>query len=69
MNEVGSSTGPKTTNLEELHSEMNAGCVSVGNLQITRPCCTSAKNDCIISASQVLSIDIDTNARVGNKRL
>lgn len=57
------------THLEELHSEVNTVCISSRDLQVARPGCAGADNDCVMFSPDVLDVDVDTNVSIGNERL
>lgn len=58
-----------STHLKVLHSEVNSVSLPVGNLEIARPCRTSANYNSIILSPEIVDIDVLADMCVGNERL
>ena len=55
--------------LEEFHCEVDAVNFAVGDLEVSRPCITSADDDGIILCAKLLGVDVDPYVRVGHESL
>lgn len=57
------------TNLKEVHSEVDAGCLAVGNVEIPWPCGTSGNNNSITVSLDLLHVYGDPDICVCDKGL
>lgn len=55
--------------LEELHSEVDAVDIAVGNLEVSRPCSASSKDYGVVLSAQLVSIDVHTDVGIGDEGL
>ena len=49
------------TDLQELHRKVDSVRLTVGDLEVTRPCSTSSEDDGIILSTKLVRVDVLTN--------
>ena len=57
------------TDLKELHGEVNAIGIAVGDLEVAGPCRTSAGDDGVVLLPELLSIDVNSDVSVRDEGL